>query len=328
MALASNDGDLIAHMAASAGEQRYIEAELPDGTLEIFDNRTALKEYCKITDIDYKQCKIEDQQFPEPIENVLHTAKMMIETWTSKANCDDFEVYVGFGECFRHDMLLPERYKANRENSIKAVHVDAVKEWILDKSFGIEATENLESDDWLSIRQYEGFQKWKKTKDDKDIIVAVTRDKDARSQTGWLYNPDDMDEPRLVYGLGGTVANKRGTQWTIKGYGSKYLMAQMLTSDPVDNLFPSRLSGKRFGALKTHKLLDECDTSQEAWFATANKYKEWFGDDFQYTAWNGEVVNTDWLGVMQMYFDAFRMKRWVGDDLQIKTVLEGYDYEC
>ena len=240
MALASIDGDLIAHMSASVGEQRYIEAELPDGTSEIFDNRTALKEYCKITDMDYKQCKIEDQQFPEPIENVLHTARMMVETWTSKARCDDFEVYVGFGDCFRHEMPLPEKYKGNRENSMKAFHVDAVKEWLLDKPFGRLATDNLESDDWLSIRQYEGFQKWKKTKDDADIIVACTRDKDALSQTGWLLNPDNMERPKLVRGLGYTVANKRGTQWTIKGYGTKFLMAQMLTSDPVDNLSPSR----------------------------------------------------------------------------------------
>lgn len=327
MSLACIDGDLIAHMSASAGEQRYIEVELPNGTLEIFDNRTALKKHCEISDIDYKQCIIEDQQFPEPIQNVLHTARMMVESWVSGAKCDDFEVFAGFGDCFRHEMLLPEKYKANRENTMKAVHVDAVKEWLIDKPFGRVATDNLESDDWLCIRQHEGFQKWKKTKDDADVIIAVTRDKDANSQTGWLYNPDNMTEPKLVHGLGHTLCNKRGTQWVIKGYGVKFLMAQMLTSDPVDNLFPSRLSGKRFGVQKTHALLEACTTNQEAWTAVADKYREWFGDEFQYTAWNGQVVDTDWLGVMNMYFRAFRMRRWVDDDLHVSEVLSGYGYE-
>lgn len=328
MAKAIIDGDLIAHMAASAGEQRYIEVVLPDGTEEIFDNRTALKDYCKITDIDYKECKIEDQQFPEPIENVIHTAKMMIKSWTEGANCSEYEIYVGFGNCFRNDLPLPDEYKGNRKNNIKSIHVDAVKEWILSKEYGVLASDNLESDDWLCIRQYEGYQKWKKTNDDKDVVVACTRDKDARSQTGWLYNPDNMDDPKLVKGLGYTVCNKRGTAWEIKGYGTKFLMAQMLTSDPVDNLFPSRLSGKRFGALKTHKLLEACETNQEAWFVLADKYKEWFGYDFTYTTWDGKEVKTDWLGVADMYLKAFRMKRFLGDDLHIKDILDDYGYEC
>lgn len=327
MAKAIIDGDLIAHMAASAGEQRYIDAELPDGTIEIFDNRTALKKYCEISGIEYSECKIEDQQFPEPIENVLHTSKMMIKAWAEGASCDSYEVYVGFGECFRHDMLLPERYKANRESTMKSVHVDAVKEWILSKDFGVLASENLESDDWLSIRQYEGYQRWLKTQSDDDVVVAVTRDKDANSQYGWLYNPDNMTSPRLVEGVGFVTADKRGTQWQVKGYGEKFLMAQMLTSDTADNLYPSRLSGKRFGPVKTNQLLEQCETLEEAWAATMDQYKTWFGTEFQYTAWNGEVVNTDWLGVAQMYFDAFRMKRWVGDDLQIKDVLEEHGYE-
>ena len=135
-----------------------------------------------------------------------------------------------------------------------------------------------------------------------------------------------MTEPKIIHGLGELYCNKRGNAWKMEGWGTKWLIAQHLLGDGVDNLHPTRLAGKRFGPVKTDKLLSPCETPEQAWFALADTYKEWFGDEFTYQTWDGQEINTDWLGVLQMYFDCFRMKRWVGDDLQVSSVLEGYGY--
>lgn len=300
------DGDLLAFKASAAGEYRYIDVDFPDGTCDTFDNRTALKEHCELVECDYKDCIITDEQMPEPFEVIVRTYHAMIDRILKETSAETFSVYVGKGDSFRVDLPLPEKYKGNREGTIKPVYVDDLKDYIISTSEGNLSGSNLESDDWVCMKQWIGYTMGTK-------VIAVTSDKDANSQYGWLYNPDKMTSPRFVDGVGELTCGKRGSVWKVEGYGERFLMYQMLTSDSVDNLFPSRLSGVRFGPLKTYELLNEEGTLVEVWQRVVDKYKEWFGDDFKYTTWDGKEINTNWEGVFDLYFACFKMKRYLGD---------------
>ena len=323
------DGDIIVHAAASAGEYRYISVEFPDGTLDTFDNRTELKEYCSENDIDYKECIIEDYQFPEPLETIQRTARAMINNLMKEVDADGVEVWVGYDKGFRYDLPLPDEYKGNRKNNIKAIHVDDLKDWILEQPYGRLATDNLEVDDWICIRQYDGYEKYFES--DDEFIIGCTTDKDNNHSVGCLYNPNTMSEPRVNHenDLGKLTANKIDKTWKINGFGEVFLLFQMLTSDTVDNLYPSRLAGVRFGPLTAYNYLSEYDDLSEAWKATADKYKEWFGDEFTYTTWDGKEITTNWVGIMDMYYKAFRMKRYPNEDLDVRNELNkhGVEYE-
>ncbi len=327
MTTAIIDGDLICHHAAAACEDRYIEVILPNNSYEIFDNRTALKAYCLENEMDYSQCDIEDCQFPEPIEVINYTAEKMAENWAKKVKADEYEIFIGLEKTFRNRLPLPEEYKGQRSASLKAVHVDDVKHHLLGLDNCTEATQGLESDDWLAIRAYEGFQRYKKSRSNKDKVVQITIDKDALGTTGFTFNPDKMMKPLLVKGLGEIELFKKSNVWNITGHGTKFLMYQMLCGDTVDNYSPTKHIKKRFGPTNCGKLLLDLDTPEDCWKAVVDQYKAWFGDNHKYTSWDGQEIECDWLYMLQLYFDVARMRRWPDDDLQIKEVLDKYGIE-
>ena len=150
----------------------------------------------------------------------------MVKSWVQGAGCDTYVGYVGLENSFRDSLPLPDKYKGNRANNLKPIYVDDLKHWFLEQSWGIEATEGLESDDWISIEQYAGWQKFKKTKNKEDLVCGVTTDKDHNSIYGLSYNPDKMTEPKIIHGLGELYCNKRGNAWKMEGWGTKWLIAQ------------------------------------------------------------------------------------------------------
>lgn len=321
------DGDILSHISASAGEYRYIDVTFPDGSMDNFENRTALKEHCNFLDIPYKECVIEDQQLPEPLPNVIHTAKMIIQRWVKEAGVDTYEVVTGFGKGFRDTLPLPEKYK-DRSSATKAVHVDAVKEWILEQPWGYDATQwNIESDDELSIRAYQGYLKWKKSKKRKDVVVQITTDKDGMGCTGFIFNPDKMSKIKLVEGVGHLEISKVSNQWKVSGWGTKFLAYQCLCGDNVDSYKPTKHIKKAFGPVKCYDLIGELETEAEVWGAVADQYKEWFGDDHEYTDCFGVTHKVDWLHMMDLYFKCAYMLRSRDDTRNVKSILEDIGYE-
>lgn len=45
-------------------------------------------------------------------------------------------------------------------------------------------------------------------------------------------------------------------------------------------------------------------------------------EPFTYTAWNGEQVTTNWLGALQMVWDAAYMRRWPNDKPIVAGILK------
>lgn len=321
------DGDMVCHMAASACEDRWIEVTFPDGTEESFENRTALKVYCEEKEIDYKACKVEDEQFPEALPIVLSTAEKMAENWAKMAGCSSYELYVGKETGFRAKLPLPEKYKGNRDGTLKAVYVDNIKDHFLTKPFGNLATDDLESDDWLSIRAYEGYLKWLVTGKDEDIVVQITADKDACGCTGWLFNPDKDAMPHLIKGVGDISIDKKGSAWKLTGTGLKFLLSQVLMGDTVDNYKPTKHIKRQCGPVKVYDILSPCETPKGLWEAVVRQYQEWFGDEHTYTTWDGSTITCSWKEMLQLYLDCARMRRTPDDIVSINDILNKFEIE-
>lgn len=302
------DGDLISYRASAASETRTIlVTNTEHGSSKEFANRTEFKAWASENNKDVADYKIEDVQTPEPVENCLHTIKVMLENIHKASGCDEMKVVVQGKGNFRDNLLLPTKYKSNRSNMQKPVHLTEAKNYLLGK-YKAETANGRESDDVLASYAYEGFR-------DKKRIVQATIDKDARQCSGWLYDWDKMTEPQFIQGLGKIDAQG-------KGYGRKFLYYQAAVGDPSDGYKPTELVTYKYGAATAYKDFGELQTDKECWQQLANLYKMWYPEDFTYTAWTGEVVEADWKWMLQMYLNCAHMQRWDGDRINLEMVLD------
>jgi hypothetical protein len=307
MSLVVVDGDLISYKASAASETRTILVKNIDNDREVeFANRTAFKAWLKDADKNIKDYLITDIQTPEPLENCLHTVKMMLQGIHEKSGCDEMKVVVQGEGNFRDNLLLPTKYKSNRVDTQRPLHLAEARDYLIGK-YKAEKANGRESDDVLAAYAYEGFTTKKR-------IVQATIDKDANQCMGWLYNWDKMQEPMYISGLGGF--NKEG-----KGYGRKFLYYQICVGDPSDCYKPTELVSAKYGAASAFKDFDQLTTDKECWEKMKELYQGWYPEEFMYTAWNGEEVKGSWLQMMQLYTDCAHMRRFETDRLDVEQTL-------
>jgi hypothetical protein len=312
MSLVVIDGDLISYKASAASEKRTIVVTNTKKSKKEFANRTEFKEWAKENNRPLEDFTIEDIQTEEPIENCLHTVKMMLEGIHQASGCDEMKVVVqGVGN-FRDDLLLPTKYKSNRAGQAKPVHLAEARSYLLGK-YKAETANGWESDDVLAAYAYEGFKTKKR-------IVQATIDKDAAQCMGWLYNWDKMNYPEFVSGLGHIDAKG-------KGQGRKFLYYQMVVGDPSDCYKPTELVSFKYGAASAFKDFGSLETDKECWLKMKELYQLWYPEEFSYTAWNGDEVKADWVSMMQLYADCAHMKRFEGDRLNVKETLNKLEIE-
>ena len=118
MSLVVVDGDLISYKASAASETRTILVTNKETErTKDFANRTELKAWLKESEKDINDYSIEDVQTPEPLENCLHTVKMMLQGIHEASGCDEMKVVVQGEGNFRDNLLLPTKYKSNRTDT-------------------------------------------------------------------------------------------------------------------------------------------------------------------------------------------------------------------
>jgi len=172
MSLVVVDGDLISYKASAASETRTILVTNKEtGKTKEFANRTAFKDWGKEECKDISLYSIEDAQTPEPLENCLHTGKMMLQGIHEASGCKEMKVVVQGEGNFRDSLLLPTKYKSNRSENQKPIHLTEARNYLLGK-YKAEQAHGQESDDVLASYAYEGYKT-------KQRIVQATIDKDA-----------------------------------------------------------------------------------------------------------------------------------------------------
>ena len=315
MSLCVIDGDIVGFKAAAACETRFIRAvHTESGKEKEFKHRTEFRSWLKTQDKwqEGDFTVIDDRQV-EDIANCLHTIKVMVNNIFESSGCDDLKIVVQGDGNFRDELPLPTKYKGGRQDMIRPLHLKEAQSYLISK-YKAERANGQEGDDILAAYAYEGFKSKKK-------IVQCTTDKDAKQCAGWLYNWDKMQEPIFIQGLGKLEINSKGK---LDGYGRKWLYYQATCGDPSDSYNPAELAKAKYGEKSFYKDFTELETDKACWLKMEEIYKKWYPETFTYTAWDGVNHTVDHIDIMQIYMDCAHMRRWEGDQIDVRKVLSGY----
>lgn len=249
---------------------------------------------------------IVDVQIPLPLSHAYSVVNNRIDTINSRLGVRQYYGYVGKGDSFRVELSTILKYKGQRAAAIKALQIEEVEHYLVKKHAG-EYISGLESDDQCVID----------CTANKDLIL-VARDKDFYGCELTLFNPDMMDVPQKIEGLGKLYTNDKQE---VKGWGRKFFYHQVMSLDQADNYCANSASEKRWGEKSSYNLLEECKTDKTCLEALVKGYKTLYPEKKVITGWRGDKIEIDWLYVLKENFNLARMLRWEGDVVDVQDVL-------
>ena len=146
------DLDFVKYSSAGVGEKRSIIAiHKKSGKSKPFLNRTAFwgrkrkvlegwlgdenkeREAKGLKPFTKEGFDIEDVQEPEPLENLLHTAKKQVQGVLTSLGTNNAEYFIGQGDSWRVEASTLLKYKGQRSDLLKPVHLDAVSDYLKEK---------------------------------------------------------------------------------------------------------------------------------------------------------------------------------------------------
>lgn len=323
MTTAVVDIDYIKYAAAGVGETRSIVAvHKQSGREHPFTNRTEFWGRGKNKDGGWlgelnkgrtspflaDDFEILDVQTPEPIENVLHTAKMMFEGGLKAIDADNYVSFIGKGDSFRVERSTLLKYKGQRSELLKPLYLDDVTQYLQAKYKPIECT-SLEADDWCVIEAY-------KKKD--HVVIGV--DKDYNGCPIFLFNPNYPE-------LGIRNCNHFGELWRdgkgkVRGIGRLFFYFQMCSGDTSDNYNASCFSDVKWGDVKAYDILRNLRNDKEAFVAIEGIFKKLYPEQKTIVGWRGDEIVIDWKYVASEMWDMARMRRWEDDVVTFSEACE------
>lgn len=241
------DLDLYKYHASAAGETRsvLVTHKTSGRSIEVA-NRTEWygdwrkKEGGKLAEINanrespftWDDFTYEDIQRPEPIENVLYTARVMVEKDLKLSGAKDYVAFLGEGEPFRTELSTILRYK-DRGDLLKPLLIEEVTDY-LRKKFKAEVVTDIECDDRVVIECY-------KQKD----RFAICEDKDY-----WGTPINVWDRNQQERGI--VNCNKFGhlfldSKGKVRGEGRIFFYWQVCASDKTDGYAANSACDIRWG---------------------------------------------------------------------------------
>ena len=197
----------------------------------------------------------------------IHRAEALLDELLTKTGADSYRAFLSGKSNFRKT-IYPE-YKANR-TAPKPVHLEALREYALEKQNAELAPDTLEADDALGINQ-------------TDDTIIVSLDKDLLMVPGKHFSWE-------IKGKGWTKPDKFFTQDVIGGM--RLFFEQCLKGDTADNIKGiEKIGNKRAAAL-----LADCVTEQQMFDAVRNAY----GNDDEF------IMNASVLWIMQNEEDVWK----------------------
>lgn len=305
------DGDLVAYRCAAAAEERYIEViHKSSGRQAVFKNRTEFKSQVDPDKFPLDDFQIEDKQDPQPLEYCLHSVKVFLEGIKEAVGCSDMIVSVSGPWNFRDELPLPEKYKGNRSNMVRPVHLTEAKSYLKHKFDALE-TVGFESDDYLTMKQYESIVD---PRSPTYIACSIDKDQMQCDPGTWIYDWDKMQQPYQIPDLGKLwIRNGK-----VRGYGLHWLALQTLCGDTTDNLRPRYLCKVKYGEKSAYKDLKDLDNEEDIWHKVLEKYQEWYPEPVTYTDQTGKEVTMDFVDMAETYGRGVYMLRYEDDDFRIR----------
>lgn len=342
------DYDFLLYRAGAKGEERSIKAvHRASGDEYEFSTRTAfyghwkkkaggwLAEWNKQAPEDQRrnadEFDIIDIQTPEPFENVAHTMKQMIVGITEQTGVKKYYGYTGRGKVFREDVSTVIKYKGNRDDVLRPLHLDNLKDYIL-KKHNASIVTKIEADDQCTMDTHAGWYVWKKSGSDKDKVILVYSDKDYRQGAGHLHHADSntTHSQGEVFGSLWLEYNETQKCNEVKGWGRMWLYHQVMYGDDADNYFANSANPEmKWGPIAAYEVLKDAKNDKEAFEALVKGYKTLYPMPKKIVGWRGDEIEVDWLYMLQENFTLAKMLRYPDDRTDVKAVLNklGVEYE-
>ena len=197
----------------------------------------------------------------------IHRVESLLDELLTKTGADSYRAFLSGKTNFRKS-IYPE-YKANR-TAPKPVHLEALREYALDKQNAELAPDTLEADDALGINQ-------------SDDTMIVSLDKDLLMVPGKHFSWE-------IKGKGWNKPDKFFTQDAIGGM--RLFFEQCLKGDTADNI----KGIEKIGDKRAKALLADCITEQEMFDTVRDAYSN--DDEF--------IMNASVLWIMQHEEDVWK----------------------
>lgn len=197
----------------------------------------------------------------------IHRVESLLDELLTKTGADSYRAFLSGKSNFRK-AIYPE-YKANR-TAPKPVHLEALREYALDKQNAELAPDTLEADDALGINQ-------------TDDTIIVSLDKDLLMVPGQHFSWE-------IKGKGWTKPDKFFTQDVIGGM--RLFFEQCLKGDTADNI----KGIEKIGNKRAKALLADCVTEQDMF----NTVRDAYSNDEEF------IMNASVLWIMQHEEDVWK----------------------
>lgn len=248
-----------------------------------------------------------DVQTPETVKFATRAVDQHIDGITEKLGTRDYYGYIGKGDSWRVEASTIIKYKGQREDSLRPIHLEAIEAHLI-KRHGAQIVRDLEADDHVTMDAH---------KDKNLIVVGVDKDYDGCELN--LFNPDKMDRPEKRGGFGKLWI---GSDKKVRGEGRIFLYHQVLSGDSSDNYYANSASAVKWGDKSSYALLSRCSNDKEAFEALVRGYQTLYPTKTEITGWRGDNFDINWLYVMQENFTMAHMLRKPDDKFVVKDVLD------
>ena len=247
----------------------------------------------------------------EPIENILHSAKLSIDGAVKASGATEAIYFLGEGDSFREELSTLQKYKGNRDELEKPLLFDQLVDY-LKKKYKPEVITGYEADDALVMKYIE-----LENQGVDAVIIAV--DKDSYGTPVKMYNPQRPQEGVVdCRGFGELYRDDKGK---VRGKGRLFKYFQICSQDKIDNYKAHCFSDVKWGDVSAYNALKGCKNDKEAFEAMVGVFKKLYPEPKEVEGWRGDTITIDWLYVWQEMIHMAHMHRVEGDYVDVKAVL-------
>jgi hypothetical protein len=317
------DLDYVKYSAASVGEKRSITVihkssgrEKEFSTRTDFYGRDKLKSGGWLGELNSKrespflldEFSIIDVQTPEPIDHVLQIAKTQVENDLKKLGATKYKAFLGKGESFRVELSTLLKYKNNRKDMLRPLHMDAVTEY-LERKFKAEIVTSIEADDACVIEAY-----------NQPNHVIQGLDKDYYSSPNKFFNVNRPEEGIVDANCFGKLwLNEKGD---VRGIGRMHLYWQIASNDTSDNYAANCFSDVKWAGKSAYKSLVEAKDDREAWEKLKVIFQHLYPEGKTVLGWRNDPIDITWDYVLNECFMMARMLRTRDEQLNAYEVMD------
>lgn len=267
-------------------------------------------------DFDIEECARLSPEVDDPLREAERQFDFFVGGMKKINVAEDYVLVFSGGKNFRYDVAKRVAYKSGRRE--KPLIFQELKDLILNKYKNrVVLTDGIEADDYCSIKAWEGYKQYQKTKSYPYCIAFV--DKDLKMLISPSINYDKKEE---------------GVKITTPEEAAKAFATQLLTGDITDSIpgLPNLTDDvrKKYGIRKStgvgsstaEKLLEGC-TIKEMFERVVEAYRAYYGDESKpVTIHTGEIVNYSWMDHLQETARLLWMLRTPDEVYDVRTTLD------